>query len=57
MCSLERFKIDLKSLTEVETPLEYELDDQYFQSLEDAQVQYGSLHVSGSIRKTVGFLS
>ena len=55
MCSLERFKIDLKSLTEVETPLEYELDDQYFQSLEDAQVQYGSLHVSGSIRKTVGF--
>ena len=55
MCSLERFKIDLKGLTEDVTPLEYDLDDQYFQSLENAQVQHGSLHVSGSIRKTVGF--
>lgn len=36
-------------------PLEYELDDQYFQQLDDAQLQAGSLHVSGSIRKAVGF--
>ena len=55
MCQLERFKIDLKALTEDVTPLEYELDDQFFQQLDDAQLQQGSLHVSGSIRKAVGF--
>ena len=55
MCSLERFKIDLKALTEDVTPLEWELDDQYFEALEGAQLQQGSLHVSGSIRKAVGF--
>ena len=55
MCDLERFKIDLKALTEDETPLDYELDDQYFNALEGAQLQGGSLHVSGSIRKAVGF--
>ncbi len=55
MCYLERFKIDLKALTEDVTPLEWELDDDFFKSLEDSQVQVGSLHVSGSIRKAVGF--
>ena len=55
MCYLEQFDIDLKALTDEETPLTWELDNQFFQSLEDAQVQEGSLHVSGSIRKTVGF--
>ena len=55
MCSLERYEIDLKALTEDITPLEWQLDNQFFQSLEDAQVQNGSLHVSGSIRKAVGF--
>lgn len=55
MCSLEQFKIDLKALTEDVTPLEWELDDQYFRVLEGAQLQHGSLHVSGSIRKAVGF--
>jgi len=55
MCSLERFKIDLKGLIEEETPLQYDLDDRFFEQLEDAQVQGGSLHVSGSIRKAVGF--
>lgn len=55
MCSLERYKIDLKALTEDSTPLEWQLDNRFFQSLEDAQVQNGSLHVSGSIRKAVGF--
>lgn len=35
--------------------MEWQLDSQFFQSLEDAQVQNGSLHVSGSIRKAVGF--
>ena len=55
MCYLERLKIDLKALTQDVTPLEWELDDRFFQSLEGAQLQSGSLHVSGSIRKAVGF--
>ena len=55
MCSLEQFKIDLKALTEEETPLAWELDDHFFSSLDGAQLQQGSLHVSGSIRKASGF--
>ena len=55
MCNLEQFKVDLKALTEEVTPLEWELDDQFFEQLEGAQLQSGSLHVSGSIRKAVGF--
>ena len=55
MCGLERFLIDLKALTKDETSLEYDLNNQYFEALEGAQVQEGSLHVSGSIRKAVGF--
>ena len=55
MCSLERFNIDLKALTEDVMPLEWELDDQYFSALDGAEVQGGALHVSGSIRKAVGF--
>ena len=55
MCYLERFCIDLKALTMEETPLSWELDDQFFESLEGAQLQGGSLHVSGSIRKATGF--
>ena len=55
MCSLEQFKIDLKALAEDVTPLEWQLDDQFFSQLEGAQLQHGSVHVSGSIRKAVGF--
>ena len=55
MCNLEQFTVDLKALTEEVTPLEWELDDQFFEQLEDAQLQQGSVHVSGSIRKAVGF--
>ena len=55
MCNLGQFKVDLKALTEEVTPLEWELDDQFFELLEDAQLQQGSVHVSGSIRKAVGF--
>ena len=55
MCNLELFKIDLKALKQDETPLQWELDDSFFQQLEGAQLQCGSLHVSGSIRKAVGF--
>ena len=35
--------------------MQWELDDSFFQQLEGAQLQRGSLHVSGSIRKAVGF--
>ena len=55
MCNLEQFKINLKALKQDETPLQWELDDSFFQRLEGAQLQSGSLHVSGSIRKAVGF--
>ena len=55
MYSLEQFKIDLKSLTEDVTSLEYELDNDYFAALSNAEIKGGSLHVSGSIRKAVGF--
>ena len=55
MCNFEQFKIDLKALRQDETPLQWELDNNFFQQLEGAQLQSGSLHVSGSIRKTVGF--
>ena len=55
MCNLEQFKINLKTLKQDETPLQWELDDSFFQQLEGAQLQSGSLHVSGSIRKAVGF--
>ena len=55
MCSLEQFKIDLKALTEEVTSLAFQLDDSYFGALSDAEIKGGSLHVSGSIRKAVGF--
>lgn len=55
MCSLEQFKIDLKALTEDVTPLEWELGNHFFQQLEGSQLQKGSVHVSGTIRKSVGF--
>ena len=55
MCSLEFLKIDLKSLKEEETSLEFDLNDSYFEALDDAQVKKGSLHVSVSIRKATGF--
>ena len=55
MCSLEFLKIDLKSLKEEESSLEFDLGDQYFEALDDAEVKKGSLHVSVSIRKATGF--
>ena len=55
MCSPEQMKIDLKALTEAETPLSWTLDDAFFAMLDGAQLQHGSVHVSGSICKAVGF--
>ena len=48
-------KIDLKSLTDEETTLSFDLDDSYFATLDGADVKKGSLHVSVSIRKATGF--
>ena len=55
MCSLERFKIDLKALTAEETAWEWDLDNGFFEALDSAEVQGGALHVSASIRKVSGF--
>jgi len=55
MSSLECYKIDLKDLTEAETAFEWDVDDAFFSTLDTTEVQQGSLHVSGSIRKASGF--
>ena len=55
MCSLEFLKIDLKSLKDIETSMNFTLGDSYFEGLDDAEVKKGSLHVSVSIRKATGF--
>ena len=55
MCSLETYKIDLKGLTTDETVLDFDLNDDFFQSLDGSQLEHGTLHVSASIRKMTGF--
>ena len=55
MCSLERFKIDLKSLNEEESTLDFDLDDRFFEALDGSELRQGALHVSVSIRKATGF--
>ena len=55
MCSLETYKIDLKGLKEDETALDFDLNDDFFQSLDGSQLEHGALHVSVSIRKATGF--
>ena len=55
MCSLEHFKINLKSLIDEVTALDYDLDDGFFEALDGSEVRRGALHVSVSIRKATGF--
>ena len=55
MCSLEQFKIDLKGLTDEVTTLDFDLDNAFFDALDETEVESGSLHVSLSIRKASGF--
>ena len=45
MCSLERFKIDLKGLQPGETVVEYSLGDDYFEAIEAPEVRSGALHL------------
>jgi len=55
MCSLERYKIDLKGLTEEVTAFDWDVDKQFFDALDQTEVNDGALHVSLSIRKASGF--
>ena len=55
MCDLECLKVDLKSLKDDDTSLDFDLDDTFFSTLDQAEVKKGSLHVSVSIRKASGF--
>ena len=55
MCSLERFKIDLKGLQPGDTVVEYSLGDDYFEAIEAPEVRSGALHVSVAIRRQTGF--
>ena len=55
MGSLERFKVDLKGLSDELTQLEFDLDKDYFEALDETDVDNGALHVSLSIRKASGF--
>lgn len=54
MSKLETYKIDLKGWKEDQKVLEYDLDDQFFGTLDGAELEHGALHVSVSIRKTAG---
>ena len=55
MGRLEQFKIDLKGLTAELTQQEWDLDKDFFEALDQTDVQGGALHVSVSIRKATGF--
>ena len=55
MCSLERFKIDLKGLTEEVSAFEWDINRDFFDALDETEVESGALHVSLSIRKASGF--
>ena len=54
MGSLEHLKIDLKGLTAELTEQEWDLGKDYFEALDETDVQSGALHVSVSIRKASG---
>ena len=55
MCSLEQFKIDLKNQKDEVRALDFDLDNLFFAALDGSEVKQGALHVSVSIRKTIGF--
>ncbi len=55
MCSLETFKINLKTMETDGMRREYTLDDAFFKALDASEVKGGALHVSVSIRKASGF--
>ena len=52
MFSLETLKIDLKSLNDSPLELNWELCDDYFEALEDAEIRSGKVAVCVSLQKT-----
>ena len=52
MFSLETLKIDLKSLNDSPLELNWELCDDYFEALEDAEISSGKVAVCASLQKT-----
>ena len=55
MCSLESFKIDLKSLEEGDTVISYSLDDAYFKAIDGPEVRSGAVRVIVTVHRTVDF--
>ncbi len=55
MCNLEIFKIDLKGMKTDEQRLDFDLNNDFFKALDASEVKGGTLHVSVSIRKAIGF--
>lgn len=54
MGNLERFKIDLKSLTDRETAFQFSLDNAYFETLGSTDVKGGDINADLAVRKTAG---
>lgn len=54
MFSLETLRIDLKALKEDSKEFEWVLGDDYFEALEDAEIQSGNVNVVISLRKAEG---
>ena len=52
MFNLETLKIDLKSLNDSSLELNWELCDDYFEALEDAEIRSGKVAVCVSLQKT-----
>ncbi|MCH4146796.1 MAG: DUF177 domain-containing protein [Prevotella sp.] len=55
MSRLEPFKIDLKGLKEGINVLEYDLDDEFFESVEAPEIRKGKLHTTLSIQRIDDF--
>ncbi|MFA6862044.1 MAG: DUF177 domain-containing protein [Bacilli bacterium] len=52
MSRLEPFKIDLKGLKEGTNVFEYDLNDEFFESIEAPEIRKGKLHTILSIQRT-----
>ena len=45
MCDLETFKLDLKALKQGKTPLQYVLDDSFFEAIDAPEIKKGKVNV------------
>ena len=55
MCTLERFKVDLKALTDDVTVVDYSLGHEYFEAIDAPEVRDGELKTTLTISKTAAF--